>query len=62
MSIDTIQPALDSESSALFNPAFCALLLHRACAAYVAKSQQPMPVVYTFLILPRGRVCLKFCV
>lgn len=52
MSIDSIQPALDSESSALFNPAFCAVLLHRACAEYSTKVQQPMPVIYAFLIVP----------
>lgn len=52
MSIESIQPALDSESDALFNPAFCALLLHRACAGYSARADQPMPVIYAFLILP----------
>lgn len=52
MSISALSPALDSESGALFNPAFCAVLLRGACAEYEAKAQQPLPVIYAFLILP----------
>ena len=44
--------ALDSETSSLFNPAFCAVLLNRASAGYTAKAGQPMPVTFAFLILP----------
>lgn len=47
-------PVIDpnSESSALFNPAFCAVLLNKACAAYESKSDVAMPVTFAFLILP----------
>ncbi|MGC0274862.1 three component ABC system middle component [Pseudactinotalea sp. Z1739] len=54
MSNDTIQSALDSETSVLFNPAFCAVLLHKVCAGYAEKAGAPMPVVYAFLILPNA--------
>jgi hypothetical protein len=43
---------MDSETSALFNPAFCAVLLHRACTAYEAKARTAMPVTFAFLLLP----------
>lgn len=43
---------LDSETSTLFNPAFCAILLNKASKGYEAKAGQPMPVTFTFLILP----------
>lgn len=52
MTTTALPTALDSESSTLFNPAFCAVLLQRACAEYAAKAQQAMPIVYAFLILP----------
>lgn len=45
-------PASDSETSALFNPAFCAFLLNKACGEYVDKANDAMPVTYSFLILP----------
>jgi len=50
----TIRPivTLDSESSTLFNPAFCALLLNKACAAYEEKAGAAMPITFAFLILP----------
>ena len=44
--------ALDSETSALFNPAFCAVLLNKACATYEEKAAQAMPIMFAFLILP----------
>ncbi|UYY83081.1 DUF6521 family protein [Arthrobacter sp. YA7-1] len=52
MSITTPITAPDSETSTLFNPAFCALLLNRACAAYEAKAGAAMPITFAFLILP----------
>lgn len=42
----------DSETSILFNPAFCAFLLNRSCVAYGKKATLPMPVTFAFLILP----------
>lgn len=43
----------DSETSSLFNPAFCAVLLNKACVAYGAKAGgAAMPVTFAFLILP----------
>lgn len=43
---------LDSETSTLFNPAFCAVLLNKTCAAFGAKAGEAMPVTFGFLILP----------
>ena len=54
MSIATPVRSADSETSTLFNPAFCALLLNKACAAYEAKAGTAMPVTFAFLILPRA--------
>lgn len=51
-SIDTPVRSVDSETSTLFNPAFCALLLNKACAEYAAKAGTAMPVTFAFLILP----------
>ncbi|MCA1190017.1 MULTISPECIES: three component ABC system middle component [unclassified Saccharopolyspora] len=45
-------PVGDSETGALFNPAFCAVLLHKATKRYEAKSSEGMPVTYAFLVLP----------
>lgn len=43
----------DTEANVLFNPAFCAVLLHRAIRGYEKKTEgQPLPVVYAFLVLP----------
>lgn len=52
MNIATSTLNTDSETSTLFNPAFCALLLNKACAAYEAKAGATMPVTFAFLILP----------
>lgn len=52
MSTIVSPPALDSEASTLFNPAFCAVLLNRASASYEAKSSTAMPVTFAFLLLP----------
>lgn len=52
MTIAALPISPDSESGALFNPAFCAVLLQRACVEYAAKAQQALPIVYAFLILP----------
>lgn len=43
---------LDSETSSLFNPAFCAVLLNKASTGYAAKASQAMPLTVAFLILP----------
>lgn len=52
MSMTTLTLAADSETSTLFNPAFCALLLNKARAAYEAKAGETMPITFAFLILP----------
>lgn len=52
MNIAAATPALDSESGTLFNPAFCAVLLNKASAAYEAKASQALPITLAFLILP----------
>lgn len=52
MSTTMLTSAADSEASTLFNPAFCALLLNKACAAYETKAEAAMPVTFAFLILP----------
>lgn len=44
----------DSETSRLFNPAFCAVLLNRACFEYSKKATSSMPVTFAFLILPNA--------
>ena len=62
MSIATPVRSADSETSTLFNPAFCALLLTKACAAYEAKAGTAMPVTFAFLILPSAlhKPCLLY--
>lgn len=52
MSTTTSLPALDSETSALFNSAFCAVLLNKASAGYEAKAGEAMPITFAFLLLP----------
>lgn len=52
MSAGEHPPLADSETSALFNPAFCAVLLNKACAAYEAKAGTAMPVTFAFIALP----------
>lgn len=52
MSFPVSDFSLDSETGSLFNPAFCAMLLHRAAKEYEAKSGKPLPVVYAFIVLP----------
>ncbi len=52
MSIATQTLSADSETSTLFNPAFCALLLNKACAAYEAKAGTALPITFAFLTLP----------
>lgn len=54
MSISTPHPVLDSETSTLFNPAFCAVLINKASAGYEAKAGRAMPVTFAFLILPNA--------
>lgn len=54
MSVSALGSALDSETSTLFNPAFCALLLHKACAGYEEKVSEPMPLTFAFIILPNA--------
>lgn len=43
---------MESETSVLFNPAFCALLLNKASADYEKKRGESLPVTFAFLILP----------
>lgn len=45
-------PSADSETSTLFNPAFCAVLLNKASADYEAKAGTAMPITFAFLVLP----------
>jgi hypothetical protein len=45
-------PALVSETRTLFNPAFCTVLLNRACRSYEPKAGDAMPITFAFLILP----------
>ncbi|KRF04356.1 hypothetical protein ASH00_14730 [Arthrobacter sp. Soil782] len=52
MNIRTPQPVLDSETSTLFNPAFCAVLINKASAGYEEKTDRAMPITFAFLILP----------
>lgn len=52
MSASTPAPALDSETSTLFNPAFCAVMLNRASTSYGAQAGEAMPITFAFLILP----------
>lgn len=52
MSTMSVPSTFDSEASALFNPAFCALLLNKACVAYEQKARSAMPISFAFLILP----------
>ncbi|MGW3282490.1 three component ABC system middle component [Nocardia rhamnosiphila] len=52
MSISASLPPTDSETSALFNPAFCTVLLNKACVTYQANAHAAMPVTFAFLILP----------
>jgi hypothetical protein len=53
MSIATPQFAPDSETSTLFNPAFCAVLLAKATVGYgTAAAANAMPLTFAFLILP----------
>lgn len=44
--------SVGSETSSLFNPAFCAVLLNKACAKYESKAESAMPITFAFLILP----------
>lgn len=49
----TSGPALaDTEASALFNPAFCAVVLNRACAGFTSRSDASMPLTFAYLVLP----------
>ena len=43
---------MDSETSSLFNPAFCAVLLNKASTGYAKKAREAMPLTFAFLILP----------
>lgn len=52
MITDSAALTLDSEADALFNPAFCAVLLNKAASGYVAQAGEMMPVTFAFLILP----------
>lgn len=52
MSITTPVPSLDSETSTLFNPAFCATLLNKATTGHQSKVNTAMPITFAFLILP----------
>jgi ABC-3C biological conflict system middle component len=43
-----------SEASTLFNRAFCAVVLNRACASFVRKAESPLPLTYAYIILPNA--------
>lgn len=45
-------PLADTEASALFNPAFCAVVLYRACAGFTSKADVPMPLTLAYVVLP----------
>jgi hypothetical protein len=40
------------ETAALFNPAFCGVLLYSAVKEYGARTERPMPYASVFLVLP----------
>jgi hypothetical protein len=40
------------EEANLFNPAFCAMLIAKACKEYAKKGQEPLSFPLAFLILP----------
>jgi hypothetical protein len=40
------------EEAALFNPAFCAVLLECCAGDYIGEAERPLPFVLTFLALP----------
>lgn len=44
--------APDTEAAALFNAAFCAVVLNRACAGFTAKGGEAMPLTFAYLVLP----------
>ncbi len=54
MDIDNRTEPIDAntEADALFNSAFGAALLNRACAAYEARASEMMPLTYAYLVLP----------
>jgi hypothetical protein len=41
----------DAEASALFNPAFCSVVLNKACVGYASKADAAMPLTFAYLIL-----------
>jgi hypothetical protein len=43
---------VDTEASALFNPAFCSVVLNKACVGYASKADAAMPLTFAYLILP----------
>lgn len=42
----------DTEATALFNAAFCAVVLNHACAGFAAKSGDAMPLTFAYLVVP----------
>lgn len=42
----------DTEASALFNPAFCSVVLNKACLGHASKADGAMPLTFAYLILP----------
>ena len=45
-------PLADTAASALFNPAFCAVALYRACSGFTSKADGPMPLTFAYVVLP----------
>lgn len=41
-----------TEEANLFNPAFCAMLIAKACKDYIKKTQEPLAFSLVFLVLP----------
>lgn len=49
-----LDPTFSSETNQLFNPAFCAILLHDAAKNYRKKSENELPVTFAFIVLPNA--------
>lgn len=50
--LDQVTNLPDTEASALFNAAFCSVVLNRACAGFATKSDLAMPLTLAYLMLP----------
>lgn len=50
--LEVARDSHDTEAKALFNAAFCAVVLNRACAEFAAKAGDAMPLTFAYLVLP----------